>query len=280
MVAASRSDRVSRRWAASPASASSSWARRRRTSASAVRVAASAPATARSRAAIAASRSASAARSALRASPSRWRSTLWSPATRSSSSRRWSAFRGGHLRLQGRDLCGETAELGPALAVAGVLGRQCLGDHVDPGLPPLLTRQPGARRDVQRIVGARDRCDLHGRVPAERVVAERVPDQRSPEPGPPRRREPGHLPQGRWHRGDRGQDRRHEGHHPQAEALGQGGRVGHEQPVTRRPGQWWDRRRCRRPRGRPARWRPSRPHQRHDTVSTDSSSTVCSSTRW
>ena len=55
MLAASRSDRVSRRLAARPASASSSWARSRRTSASAVRVAAAAAATASSRAACASS---------------------------------------------------------------------------------------------------------------------------------------------------------------------------------------------------------------------------------
>ena len=214
-----------------------------------------------------------------RASPSRWRSTLWSACAAGP------APPGGRAREPppappaGTPPARRAARPRPRPGRPGHAGRRATGDRVRDDRPPIRRRGPATRarpRSTGSPARRGERRDLDRRVAAELVVGQGVPDQAAAEPGAARRREAGHLAQLRRHGGDRGQHGGHEGHHPQAEPLGQGGRV-----VTSRPS----------PGGRVAGGvggRPrsttsiasARPHQRHDTDSTDSASTVSSSTRW
>ena len=281
MLAASRSDRVSRRVAARPASASSSWARsaayvglRRRSSPPRPRR--------RPRPGRRTPRPAppAAARSTPRASPRRWRRTLWSARARSSSARC-------SERIAASSACSAAtcADRRPSSArscsVAGVVVRQRRRDLVDDRLPPVVADQPGTGSRVERVVGSgRQGRHLDGRVTTEVVVGQRVPDRRAAEARPAGRREAGDLAQRGRDRGDRRQDGRDQRDHPQAQPLRERGRVGHGRPVvglvTRRPG----RRRCRRRPCRRPRWR-----RRDRTSGTRrprrvSERTVSSSTWW
>ena len=280
MLAASRSDRVSRRLAARAASASSSWARSRRTSASAVRVAASAAVTASSRAAYAASLACSAARSTPRASPRRWRSTLWSAFARSSSSR-----------------CSARTALSSACSAATCAARRACSawdcssrsscSPSEPATSATTDSQPSSLASQARAAVSTGSSAEAGTTATCTAACSRNAASSSAaqiaapaEPGAARRREAGHLAEGRRHRSDRRQDRRHQCDHPQAQPLRKGRWVGHRRPVIRRPGRrtcpprrdprprW---RRCVRTSGR----RPTRP-PRNARVS---SSTWCSPAR-